>query len=493
MLESQRSGPSVASVAGSDSDYSVVASETGPHKKLKWHRRFAHQKLAGYRPVLTATAAKLYFLASAVLCIALGVPILVGSLNVVEVRVPYAFAGPFAGLTSAERQAKLWEAAVRGDGVLSDGSRVVNGSVAYDLMVTIDKEMKPPIYIVFQLGSYFQNYRRYVRSQDATFMHNGDPSKTPASACQPLAYLGDPTTNPGPNTSLYASGSINPCGQTAQSLFNDSFALSATTPGGGAAVPLPIDSSNIAWSNDHKLYGSFIPWNYNSDPQWRGGGTVDQPLDSAQNWMVWMRTGAQVTVEKLYGSLSATLPAGSTLTLRVENRYNTYGFSGDKAVIVTTNSWVGGKNSFLGAFYLALGGACLAVALFFFLAYDLGWIWKRRPGRLADLSWVRNQPDELSRAHSVADLELRFSAAASAAASGASTPPRPASELGTPDVRTTTFQADGKMVENGDADSDATGNRIGAQRRQQQQQQQQQQQASEPQTPTAAAPPAALN
>lgn len=42
------------------------------------------------------------------------------------------------------------------------------------------------------------------------------------------------------------------------------------------------------------------------------------------------------------------------------------------AVILTTNSWVGGKNIFLGALYVATGGVCLLIALFFFVSYDLG-------------------------------------------------------------------------------------------------------------------------
>lgn len=43
-----------------------------------------------------------------------------------------------------------------------------------------------------------------------------------------------------------------------------------------------------------------------------------------------------------------------------------------RAVILTTNSWVGGKNVFLGALYLATGGVCLLIALFFFAGYNLG-------------------------------------------------------------------------------------------------------------------------
>lgn len=42
------------------------------------------------------------------------------------------------------------------------------------------------------------------------------------------------------------------------------------------------------------------------------------------------------------------------------------------AVILSTNSWVGGRNNFLGACYITVGGLCLLVALFFFLGYDLG-------------------------------------------------------------------------------------------------------------------------
>jgi hypothetical protein len=45
------------------------------------------------------------------------------------------------------------------------------------------------------------------------------------------------------------------------------------------------------------------------------------------------------------------------------------------AVIISTNSWVGGRNNFLGACYLAVGGLCLLAALVFFVGYDLGgWV-----------------------------------------------------------------------------------------------------------------------
>ena len=65
------------------------------------------------------------------LLLALGIPILIASLNVVTVTVPYAFEGPFANLSSLERQQLLWAAGDAG--------------VTHQVTVTVDKAMKPPV------------------------------------------------------------------------------------------------------------------------------------------------------------------------------------------------------------------------------------------------------------------------------------------------------------------------------------------------------------
>jgi hypothetical protein len=51
------------------------------------------------------------------------------------------------------------------------------------------------------------------------------------------------------------------------------------------------------------------------------------PISCSQ---VWQRPHSQVAIQKLYGRLDTPLEAGTTLTLVVNNRYNTYGFGGDK-------------------------------------------------------------------------------------------------------------------------------------------------------------------
>ncbi|EFN56748.1 hypothetical protein CHLNCDRAFT_17454, partial [Chlorella variabilis] len=212
------------------------------------------------------------------------------------------------------------------------------------------------IYVAFELGSFFQNFRRYVRSYDPTRMHDAPPTASPISACQPFSYLDGNESLP-----------ISPCGQIAANFFNDTFRLLA--PGG---AELDLDDSAIAWPSDaDHLYGPVAAENYNpaSSPALRGGNTSDLVLNANQHWMVWMRPHSQVAIQKLYGQLNTAIEVGTELTLVVNNRYNTYEFGGPKTVIITTNSWVGGHNNFLGACYIAVGGLCLLASLFFVMGY----------------------------------------------------------------------------------------------------------------------------
>jgi hypothetical protein len=123
---------------------------------------------------------------------------------------------------------------------------------------------------------------------------------------------------------------------------------------------------------------------------YRGGNTTTLPLNEAQHWMVWQRPGGQSPVQKLYGSIQTAIPKGTIVNVTVANRYNTYAFGGSKTLILTTNSWVGGRNMVLPIAYLVLAGLCYVAALAFFMGYDLGMVWKRRPGVVDDFSWVRH-------------------------------------------------------------------------------------------------------
>lgn len=82
-----------------------------------------------------------------------------------------------------------------------------------------------------------------------------------------------------------------------------------------------------------------------------------------------MRTAALPTFRKLYGKIEQDLNANQKITVVVQNNYNTYSFGGKKRLVLSTTSWIGGKNDFLGVGYLTVGGISLAIALGFILLY----------------------------------------------------------------------------------------------------------------------------
>eukprot|EP00890_Picochlorum_soloecismus_P006540 jgi/Picsp_1/710/NSC_04199-R1_ala-interacting subunit 3-like len=227
-------------------------------KKYRFYKRFTYQQLRGWKPILSANEAVMFFSVAGTILLALGIPILVASLNVVEYQIRYDDAGQLAPLSNEDRAQQV----TQGDGV------------TYQLKFTVDKEMKSPIYVGFVLDVFYQNYRRYVRSYDPQQMHDGDIFPG-VSACNPFLYEGFDE-----NSSLPESGAILPCGQISHSNFNDSFLI------GSVAGDIPIDSSDIAWQSDaDNLYGDVDSVNFNIQPQYRGGNTTSAPLNQDQHWM----------------------------------------------------------------------------------------------------------------------------------------------------------------------------------------------------------------
>uniref|UniRef100_A0A452ZMH0 ALA-interacting subunit n=5 Tax=Triticinae TaxID=1648030 RepID=A0A452ZMH0_AEGTS len=97
-----------------------------------------------------------------------------------------------------------------------------------------------------------------------------------------------------------------------------------------------------------------------------------------------MRTAALPTFRKLYGRIETDIMASDEITVVIQNNYNTYSFGGTKAVVLSTASWIGGKNNFIGVAYVAVGGICLLLAMGFVVLYVVK---PRALGDPAYLSW----------------------------------------------------------------------------------------------------------
>ena len=86
-----------------------------------------------------------------------------------------------------------------------------------------------------------------------------------------------------------------------------------------------------------------------------------------EHFIVWMRVAALPTFRKLYGRIEKDLKKGDKITVQVHNRFNVAAFKGKKSLVLSTTSFLGGKNPFLGIAYITVGFVCIALAAAFAL------------------------------------------------------------------------------------------------------------------------------
>ncbi|EEE58229.1 hypothetical protein OsJ_09202 [Oryza sativa Japonica Group] len=240
--------------------------------------------------------------------------------------------------------------------------------------LTVPKHMKSPIQIYYQIGDFYQNHRRYVKSRsDKQLRYKNAVHLT--KDCDPEGNTVD-------------GAPIIPCGLIAWSLFNDTYTISVNKKA------IEVNKKDIAWKSDKtdKFGSDIYPSNFQKGSL-IGGAKLNEsiPLSEQEDLIVWMRTAALPTFRKLYGRIETDIMANDQLTVVIQNNYNTYSFGGSKALVLSTTSWIGGKNNFIGVAYLTIGGLCIFLAVGFVVL-----LYMVKPRTLGDpsyLSWNRDTPD----------------------------------------------------------------------------------------------------
>ncbi|GMH42768.1 hypothetical protein BSKO_10687 [Bryopsis sp. KO-2023] len=341
----------------------MQSSEAGDNPKATKEPRdskFTQQNLAAWRPVFSPCWVTVLFFSVGLILIPVGIACLVASHSVVEVSARYDNRVECSGGkdTNEERE----KAVMQGDGL--------NCSVT----VFVEKSMSSPVYLYYELENFYQNHRRYVKSRSDEQLIGENPSSSDLKDCEPRLKLNK-------------SAIINPCGLTAWSLFNDTYDISTVDPDTRSPLHrLDIKSDSIAWESDvdHK-FADYTPENFNTIESKRGGGEIQGSVRNDEHFIVWMRTAAMPRFRKLWGKIDTNLPKGTMLKISIQNRYNTYRFDGRKSVVLSTTSWLGGKNDFLGIAYLTAGCVSVFCSLVFFLLHVQ---FPRKQGDDRFLSWT---------------------------------------------------------------------------------------------------------
>ncbi|KAI9197209.1 CDC50/LEM3 family [Polychytrium aggregatum] len=384
---------------------------------------FSQQRLKSSNPILTPKYAISILLAVGAILIPLGIGLYIASEKVVEVSFDYSNCNQASTSFTAPSNTQ--------GGVVSQW-KYNPSSKTCTILFNIGQTMPQPVFLYYRLGNFYQNHRFYVKSIDKQQLLGKQGS------CDSLTTLGRVTlsdlnrTFPGyggpantwltPDDLQAYNSTYYPCGLVANSMFTDTFSnltcyQSDGIPGNSGAPPCSPNNTtevvywwnvkNINWpSADPVLYGypSFVnSWDnttlnkrlippplWQQLPAYKNGYNKNNfpDISTDEHFQVWMRVAALPNFKKLYGRNDGMQLYPGTWSIDVVMNYDTELYSGTRSVVLSTVSFIGGKNPFLGLAYIGVGSLCILISMGLVIA-NMVKPWS--PGDHSKLGWVQQE------------------------------------------------------------------------------------------------------
>ncbi|CAK5264727.1 unnamed protein product [Mycena citricolor] len=257
------------------------------------------------------------------------------------------------------------------------------------IQFNIPADIDPSVFLYYKLTNFYQNHRRYVKSLNSDQLKGKFESNSTLSGgdCKPLDLLN--------------GKAIYPCGLIANSIFNDTFTSPVLqNPGSNvSSTTYEFSAKGIAWPGEAQKYTSnpVGPGGYNSyddivpPPNWQlrypTYNASNMPdLKNDERFQNWMRTAGLPTFTKLYGRNDNDKMTVGTYQIIVGLNFPVLPYKGTKSIVISTVSWIGGKNAFLGWAYV---GAAAVFILLAIAGTARHLIKPRRLGDMSLLSWNR--------------------------------------------------------------------------------------------------------
>ncbi|KAL9042349.1 MAG: hypothetical protein Q9180_000660 [Flavoplaca navasiana] len=412
---SQTQATHTESLDGHDPDHDI-------QKKAKSRRpantAFRQQRLKAWQPILTPKTVLPLFFAIGIIFAPIGGLLLWASSLVQEISIDYS---DCQNLAPYNDQASGGYEMIPTDKVSSSfkkDSACPNGITSWKRMNTTHRyrnytpeepsqmcsitfnlphELEPPVFLYYRLTNFYQNHRRYVKSQDTNQLKGDAVSKEAieSSNCDPLRINNDEGT-------ADRGRPFYPCGLIANSLFNDSFSNPVLlNVNGRNAMNQTYNMTNrgIAWDSDKALYGKTkynptdiaVPKNWRKQYPEEGYSDENPPpnLEVDEEFQVWMRTAGLPAFSKLAKRNDNETMACGSYQLNIIDNFNVTIYGGTKSILISTRTVMGGKNPFLGIAYIVVGGICILLGALFTITHLI------KPRKLGDhtyLTWNNDQP-----------------------------------------------------------------------------------------------------
>jgi len=357
---------------------------------------FRQQRLVAWQPIMSPPHVVACLILVACVFVPVGIAILFANKDALDVEIQYD-----------NRNSCGFNAQSSGLFRYNNFSMGCNFTVSF----TIPTTMPAPVYMYYKLTNFYQNHRRFAKSRNDFQLVGQEVTKSSATDCAPFLTPGDNNNLAGTRMTVngqsttYGDMIYSPCGLVAWSMFNDTFALYRSTSATTQTLicngsnfdkatnnPLSVGSrchkKGITWASDYDKYKtpyfSNDVWSadrryYNMTPLtttnayllygWYAGEAGHEvPVTTDEDLMVWMRTASLPEFRKLYRIIDVDLPAG-TYYMQINEFFPVASFGGTKSFALSTVSWLGGKNEFLGIAYIVVGSLSFLLAAIFFVIY----------------------------------------------------------------------------------------------------------------------------